>query len=433
MYDIERIKKIIKECDLLPYTGTVTGITGQIVESDGPSCRVGDLTRVVNTDNSAEVLCEVAGFKNNRLILMPYDDVGLISPGARVEKCERGNKAPVSLAMTGRILDALGRPIDKKGPLIPEEFYDLNRTPPDPMDRLPVNKPIKTGIKAIDGLLTMGEGQRIGLFAGSGVGKSTLLGMIAKKSQADINVIGLIGERGREVREFIDRDLGEAGLKKSIVIVATSDTPAVLRMKAALLATTVAEFFRDKGKRVMLMIDSLTRYAMAVRDMGLAIGELPVARGYTPSLYPLLAKLLERAGNSDKASITAIYTVLVEDDEMNEPVTDNTRAILDGHVVLSRTLASANHYPAINVLSSISRIMPGIVTQGHLELAGSIRNMMAEYEKIKDLIAIGAYKKGINPSSDKAIDKRDAINAFLRQGTNDETVYDDITLLMSKI
>jgi flagellum-specific ATP synthase len=353
------------------------------------------------------------------MLLMPFDTLSGIGPGSRVESTGMPFSIPVGMGLKGRILDGLGSPIDGKGPIDAENFYNIDGKVSNPLFRPRIKERITLGVKAFDGLLSCGRGQRIGIFAGSGVGKSTLLGMIARNASADVNVIGLVGERGREVRDFIEKDLKEDGMKKSVVVVATSDRPAMARLKCAMVSTTIAEYFRDKGMSVMLMMDSLTRFAMAQREIGLATGEAPVSRGYTPSIFAIMPQLLERTGNFETGSITGIYTVLVEGDDMNEPIADTVRGILDGHVVLSRALAMKNHFPAIDVLKSISRLMPEVVSREHLDLAGQMRNLMATYENYSDLIGIGAYKSGSNPEVDKAINYHDKIEDFLKQWVDD--------------
>lgn len=430
--DFSKYENIIKGTNTIKYFGNVTNIIGQTILSKGPKSKIGDLCKIIS-DNNNDLLCEVIGFNGENILLTPYGEIDGISPEDKVIKYENSLTIPVGENLIGRIVDALGNPIDNKGPILGDDYYSINKNPPNPLDRMRIKKPLYVGIKAIDSLLTIGQGQRMGIFAGSGVGKSTLLGMIARKSEADINVIGLIGERGREVKEFIEKDLGEEGLKKTILVVTTSDKPAILRMKASLVATTIAEYFRDQGKNVMLMIDSLTRYAMATREVGLAAGELPVSHGYTSSMSSKLAKLLERTGNSEKGSITAIYTILVEGDEMNEPVADTARGILDGHIVMSRKLASINHYPAIDVLNSVSRVMPDIVSRNHFENAGKIQRLIAGYNKVEDLINIGAYQQGNNHFADIAIDRIDMINDFLTQDMYNVCKTDETFEMMEKI
>ena len=356
---------------------------------------------------------------------MPYGDLEGIGPGSKVLLTNRKFMVSVGLGLIGRILDGFGNPLDGKGHVEAQEWTTLSNMPPHPLNRQRIQTPLVLGIRAIDGLLTCGRGQRLGIFSGSGVGKSTLLGMIARNTRADVNVIALIGERGREVREFIEKDLKEEGLQRSVLVVATSDQPPLVRLRAAFVATAIAEFFRSRGMDTLLMMDSLTRFAMAQREIGLAIGEPPVSRGYPPSVYSILPKLLERVGRSEKGSITGLYTVLVDGDDFNEPVSDAARGILDGHIVLSRDLANRNHYPAIDVLSSVSRLMPDIVSTEHYQAAARIKTLMAEYTEARDLINIGAYRRGSNPDIDKAIEKMPEINKFLQQTVGDMTDFDD--------
>jgi flagellum-specific ATP synthase len=372
----------------------------------------------------------VVGFRDSKVLLMPLGDMAGVSPGSLVVASDAVLRAGVGKDMTGRVLDGLGYPIDGKGPFKPEKYYPVDNEPPHPLNRKRITDPLPLGIKAIDGLLTVGKGQRLGIFAGSGVGKSTLLGMIARNTRADVNVIALIGERGREVREFIEKDLGEEGLSRSVVVVATSDQPALLRLKGAFIATAIAEYFRDLGKDVLLMMDSLTRFAMAQREVGLAAGEPPVSRGYTPSVFGIMPRLLERAGNSEKGSITGLYTVLVDGDDFTEPVTDTARSVLDGHIVLSRSLANRNQYPAIDVLASVSRVMPDIITDQHKEAAAEVKKALAVYRDAEDLINIGAYVSGSNEKIDYAISLIDKINGFIRQLVEERYDFDDVLGLL---
>ena len=377
------------------------------------------------------VLAEVVGFKEGKVLLMPYDKVEGIGPGSSVENTGAPLKVKVDDSLLGKTLNGLGRP--DTGELLTGREYDVEASPPDPMSRKIISEVLPLGVKAVDGLITVGKGQRIGIFAGSGVGKSTLMGMFARNTKADINVIALIGERGREVREFIERDLGPEGMKRSVVVVATSDRPALERKKAAQTATAIAEYFRDQGKDVLLMMDSMTRFSMAQREIGLASGEPPVSRGYPPSVYSEMPKLLERAGCSDRGSITGLYTVLVDGDDFNEPITDTARSILDGHIMLNRKLAHKNHYPAIDILQSISRCMSQIATREHKQLSGRMKNVMATYNEAEDLINIGAYKSGSNPEIDYAIGKIQAVNQFLLQDVNDKFSFDETVEMMKSI
>lgn len=405
--------------------GKVTKIVGLTIESVGPDAKLNDLCRIIiDQDRQQSVMAEVVGFRDKRLLLMPYENVEGIGVGCIVENTEHPLSVLVGDHVLGHILDGIGRPTDGDAFLEGEE-YPVEAQPPDPMRRKIIDEVLPLGVKAVDGLITVGKGQRIGIFAGSGVGKSTLLGMFARNTKADVNVIALIGERGREVREFIERDLGPEGMKRSVVVVATSDKPALIRNKAAKTATAVAEYFRDQGKDVLLMMDSLTRFSMAQREIGLASGEPPVTRGYPPSVYSEMPKLLERAGTSEVGSITGLYTVLVDGDDFNEPITDTARSILDGHIMLSRRLGHKNHYPAIDILQSISRVMSTIATSEHKELAGKLKNVLATYNEAEDLINIGAYKNGSNREIDYAIQKIQAVNEYLCQGTEEKFQFEE--------
>ena len=401
-------------------TGTISQITGLTVESTGPNVRLGDICQIFPSySGSAPVLAEVVGFRESRLLLMPFGAVSGIGLGDKVVATNRQFLVDMSPEMKGRVLDALGKPMDGKGALPSHMKYGIDNDPPNPLMRRRIKDVMETGVKAIDSLLTLGGGQRMGIFAGSGVGKSTLLGMLARNAVADVNVITLIGERGREVLDFIEKDLREEGLKKSVLVVATSDQPALLRLKSAMVGTAVAEYFRDQGCNVLLMMDSLTRFAMAQREIGMAVGEPPVSHGYPPSVFAKLPRLLERSGTSQSGSITAIYTVLVDGDDMNEPISDAVRGILDGHIILSRELAASNHYPPIDVLHSVSRLMPDITEEEHYRMAGTLKGMLATYNEARDLINIGAYKPGSNPTIDRAIKLRPKINEMLRQGMSE--------------
>lgn len=420
----EGIIQQIKDSDTLSRTGKIENIIGMSIEASGGRGAIGDICRIYSAESNSQVLAEVVGFKNEHTLLMPYHNMSGLAPGSFVRNTRRRLQLQVGDFLRGRIINAMGKPIDGKGDFPEGEAYYVDSPYINPLTRPPIREQIEFGIRAIDSTLTIGKGQRIGIFAGSGVGKSTLMGMIAKNVKADINVIALVGERGREVLEFVQKDLGEEGMRRSILVVATSDQPAMLRMKCPSVATAIAEYFRDRGMDVLLMMDSLTRFAMAQREIGLAVGEPPVARGYTPSIYAELPKLLERSGNFERGSITGVYTVLVEGDDTNEPIADTVRGILDGHIVLSRKLANANHFPAIDVSASISRLMVEIVSKEHNQLAGELRNILSIYEKNEDLLAIGAYKAGTNPKLDNAIEKIDKINAFLMQGINESFTYE---------
>lgn len=423
----------LKEQDFSKKYGKVSKIVGLTIESIGPDAKLNDVCRILSNDpESPDVMAEVVGFKDKRLLLMPFETVEGIGPNCMVENTGDILRVKVGEGLLGKIVDGLGRCIDNTE-IEDGEAYSVEAPPPDPMERVIISDILSLGVKAVDGLITVGKGQRIGIFAGSGVGKSTLMGMFARNTRADINVIALIGERGREVREFIERDLGEEGMKRSVVVVATSDKPALIRNKAAKTATAIAEYFRDKGKDVLLMMDSLTRFSMAQREIGLASGEPPVTRGYPPSVYSEMPKLLERAGNGNQGSITGLYTVLVDGDDFNEPITDTARSILDGHIMLSRKIAHKNHYPAIDVLQSISRVMSQIATGEHKKMAGQIKNIMATYNEAEDLINIGAYKRGSNKNIDFAMDKIDKVNEFLIQGVDEKFVFEDELKLMSDI
>lgn len=405
--------------------GKVVNVVGLTIESAGPDARLGDVCRIIpnGKEEAAPIMAEVVGFKDKKTLLMPYDAVDGISLGSMVENTNEPMMVKVSKELLGMTLDGLGRPID--GSRIRGTRYPIEATAPDPMSRAIIDEVLPLGVKAVDGLMSVGKGQRIGIFAGSGVGKSTLMGMFARNTKADINVIALIGERGREVREFIERDLGEEGMRRSVVVVATSDRPALERNKAAKTATAIAEYFRDQGKDVLLMMDSLTRFSMAQREIGLASGEPPVTRGYPPSVYSEMPKLLERAGRSSKGSITGLYTVLVDGDDFNEPITDTARSILDGHIMLNRRLAHKNHYPAIDVLQSISRCMSQIATKEHRQAAGKLKNVLATYNEAEDLINIGAYKHGSNPDIDYAIQMNKIVNEYLCQDVEEKVEFED--------
>ena len=424
--NINKFHRILRRVDPLEYGGRVTKIVGLTIESNGPTTRMGDVCKVFSYKGNKFIEAEVVGFKDQRVLLMPYGKVDGIGLGSRVISTNMAFQVPVGEQIVGRVLDALGNPIDEKGPIETKRYYPVENEPPKPLSRSRIKEALPLGVKAIDGLLTTGRGQRMGIFAGSGVGKSTLLGMIARNTVADINVIALVGERGREVKDFIEKDLGPEGLRKSVLVVATSDQPAMMRLKCAMVGTAIAEYFRDRGYNVLLLMDSLTRFAMAQREIGMAVGEPPISRGFPPSVYAILPKLLERSGTSDKGSITGLYTVLVEGDDMNEPISDTVRGILDGHIILSRALASANQYPAIDVLGSVSRVMCDIVSPEHFVNAGFVKNKLAVYREAQDLINIGAYKKGSNPEIDEAIALNGQINGFLRQGIDEKAAFSDI-------
>lgn len=421
----EQVIQQIKDGDMLSRTGKIENIVGMSIEASGGRGAIGDICRIYSAESNSQVLAEVVGFKSDRMLLMPYQNMNGLAPGSFVRNTGRRLRLQVGDFLRGRIINAMGKPIDGLEPFPEGDSYYVDSPYINPLTRPPIRERVDFGVRAIDSTLTIGKGQRIGIFAGSGVGKSTLMGMIAKNVKTDINVIALVGERGREVLEFVQKDLGEEGMRRSVLVVATSDQPTMLRMKCPSVATAIAEYFRDQGKDVLLMMDSLTRFAMAQREIGLAVGEPPVARGYTPSIYAELPKLLERSGNFERGSITGVYTVLVEGDDTNEPIADTVRGILDGHIVLSRKLANANHFPAIDVSASISRLMVEIVSPKHRELASKLRDILSVYEKNEDLLSIGAYKAGTNPRLDYAISKIDQINAFLMQGINESFSYDE--------
>lgn len=428
--DFEALRSAVKQADLYRYEGKIEKIIGMTIEASGPVCNIGDVCRIFKKGAEDYIYAEVVGFNNGKVMLMPYTDIEGIGPGSIVDNT--GDKLAVDVGpeLVGRIINAIGQPIDGKGEIKTIERYSIAGEPVNPLTRPRIEDIIPFGVKAIDGLLTIGRGQRMGIFAGSGVGKSTLLGMIAREVEADINVIALVGERGREVLEFIERDLGEKGMARSVLVIATSDQPAMMRNKCPMTATAIAEYFKDQGLNVLLMMDSLTRYAMAQREIGLAVGEAPIARGYTPSIYTAMPKLLERAGNFEKGSITGIYTVLVEGDDTNEPISDTVRGIIDGHIILSRKVAARNHYPAIEVLESVSRLMSEIADKEQKDVAAKMRNLLSTYYANYDLVSIGAYKKGTNPALDEALKKIDKINAFLQQATDEAFSYEETVQML---
>lgn len=412
--------------------GHITRVVGLIIESQGPEVSIGELCLIKHQDRT--VRAEVVGFDDSKVLLMPIGDMEGITPGARVVATGEHMSVKVGEELLGQVVNGLGKPIHhNNGPMPGLIDMPLKAQPPDPLSRERITEPMALGIRSIDGLITCGRGQRIGIFAGSGVGKSTLMGMAARNTDADINVIGLVGERGREVLDFLERDLGQEALEHSVVVVATSDKPALVRVKAAHVTTAIAEYFRDQGYDVLLMMDSITRVAMAWREVGLAIGEPPTTRGYPPSVYAELPKLLERTGTNDRGSITALYTVLVEGDDFNEPISDTVRGILDGHILLSRELASRNHYPAVDVLESVSRVMPEVSSPEHLKAAGELKKLLADYREAEDLINIGAYQAGSNPSVDRAIDKIELIDNFLRQDMKEKTEFAETIRRLTEI
>ncbi|GAB4072512.1 flagellar protein export ATPase FliI [Barrientosiimonas marina] len=415
----------IDRTDLFKRYGKILRAVGLMIESRGPEANIGEVCYIHRPSHAPVIMAEVVGFRDETIMLMPYGSISEIGPGSLVESTGKPLTVKVGPGLIGQVINSLGECLD--GSALPKGLtsYLTEQPPPNPLDRPTISEPIQVGVKAIDAMLTVGKGQRIGIFAGSGVGKSTLLGMMARYSTADINVIGLIGERGREVREFIDRELGEEGLKKSVVVVATSDQPALMRVKGAYTATAISEYFRDQGYKVNLLMDSVTRVAMAQREIGLATGEPPTTKGYTPSVFSTLPKLLERTGTSSQGSITAFYTVLVDGDDMNEPIADSVRGILDGHFILDRNLAEQGQFPAISILQSISRVMTSIVTKEHLDAAQQIKELIAAYEENRELIQIGAYKRGTNQAIDRAITYHPKIQAYLKQGTDDYYAMDE--------
>lgn len=424
MMNTDDLLTTIKQADSFKRYGKVQGVVGLMIESLGPAANMGDVCIIHHVSAFHKTIyAEVVGFNNEKLVLMPYTEVAEIGPGSLVESTDNPLTIKVGRSLIGYTIDALGFPLDKSPLPKGLKTYLTEQAPPNPMERPPITDPIQVGVKAIDTMLTVGRGQRIGIFAGSGVGKSTLLGMIARNSSADVNVIALIGERGREVREFIEKDLGDEGLRKSVVIVATSDQPALMRIKGAYTATAISEYFRSLGLNVNLMMDSVTRVAMAQREIGLAVGEPPTTKGYTPSVFATLPKLLERTGTDEHGTITAFYTVLVDGDDMNEPIADAVRGILDGHFVLDRKLAEKGQYPAINILKSVSRVMNQIVESRDLQAAQELRSLLAVYEENNELIQIGAYKHGTNQQIDQAISFYPAIQEFLKQGILESPTY----------
>lgn len=430
--DLNKYNRVTNE-SFFRVKGKVVNVVGLTIESKGPQAKLGDVCHIYTgmEEQIKPALAEVVGFKEGKVLLMPYDNVEGIGPGSSVENTGTSLRVRVDDSLLGKTLNGLGE-ADGEQPLTGKD-YPVEAPAPDPMARKIIADVLPLGVKAVDGLITVGKGQRIGIFAGSGVGKSTLMGMFARNTKADINVIALIGERGREVREFIERDLGAEGMARSVVVVATSDRPALERKRAAQTATAIAEYFRDQGKDVLLMMDSLTRFCMAQREIGLASGEPPVSRGYPPSVYSELPKLLERAGCDDKGSITGLYTVLVDGDDFNEPITDTARSILDGHIMLNRKLAHKNHYPAIDVLQSISRCMSQIAEREHKAVSGKLKNVLATYNEAEDLINIGAYKSGSNPDIDYAIGKIRAVNQFLWQGVDEKFTFEQTVELMKSL
>lgn len=421
----QRYITAVERADVIKLNGRVTQVVGLVIESTGPNVCMGEVCLIKPRGTSPAVFAEVVGFKDSKVQLMPFDELGGIGPGCEVIATGAPLKVPVDRRYLGRVLNGLGEPIDGQPPVPnPEAYYSTYNSPPNPLSRPRISKPLVTGVRAMDGLITIGKGQRVGIFSGSGVGKSTLLGMIARNTKADVNVIGLVGERGREVSEFIERDLGPEGLKRSVVVVATGDQSSLIRLKGALVATSIAEYFRDLGLDVILMMDSVTRFAKAQREIGLAVGEPAAQRGYTPSVFAILPKLLERAGTSKKGSITGLYNVLVDGDDIDEPISDTVRGILDGHIVLTRKLAAQNHYPAISVLDSISRLMTEITEKEHLGIANKFKSTLATYMEAQDLINIGAYVDGSNQAIDYAKGMYPKMCDYLKQGVMEKTTFE---------
>ncbi len=429
----DELAQLLGEVDTIRRLGRVRQTIGLIIESDGPPARVGELCHIHTDDERAPILAEVVGFRDNRLLMMPFGDTEQIRVNSEVVATGEPMRLAVGPTMLGRVLDGLGRPIDDLGPVPAEEFYPISSAPPPPMTRRRITEPLPLGIRALDGLITCGKGQRLGIFAGSGVGKSILLGMIARNTKADINVIALVGERGRELREFIDLALGPEGLQRSVVVAVTSDKSPLIRLRGAYVATAIAEYFRDRGADVLLMMDSVTRFAWAQREVGLAVGEPPTRGGYTPSVFAKLPQLLERSGMAGTGSITGLYTVLVEGDDLTEPVADAVRSILDGHVVLSRDLATRNHYPAVDVLQSVSRLMPQITSEQQRQAAGCVRKLLADYDEAEDLINLGAYQHGSNPAVDDAIRLRQPLLELLQQSADERVEFADTLARMQQL
>ena len=423
----------IENARTVKHFGKVTQVVGLVIESAGPAISIGRICQIENFDNGTKVKAEVVGFRDDRILLMPLGPISGITPGAIVTSTFEQLRVPVGKELIGRVVGGLGQPIDGKGSITTSVTRSVNHQPIPPLQRRRIEEPLRTGIRVVDLTATIGKGQRMGIFSGSGVGKSVTLGMMARGSKADVNVVALIGERGREVREFIERDLGPEGMKNTVMVAVTSDQPALIRVKGAMVATTIAEYFRDQGMDVMLMMDSLTRIAMAQREIGIAIGEPPTTKGYTPSVFALLPGLLERAGISSRGSVTGLYTVLVEGDDFNEPISDAVRSIIDGHVALSRKLASLNQYPAVDVLDSISRLMKDVATEEEKRLAGEVRELMSAYREAEDLINIGAYVRGSNPRIDRAISKMDDLNGFFRQGIFEKADHEESRSRLAEI
>ena len=426
-YITQVLERAVEDALVVETKGKVVQVVGTIIKAAVPGVKIGEVCLLRNPWEDYETQAEVVGFTKDAVLLSALGQMVGISAQTEVIPTRRVHMVPVGNSLLGRVLDGLGRPLDfdKKGPLHPEGYYPVYASPPSPLERRIISKPISLGIRALDGMLTVGEGQRMGIFAAAGGGKSTLLASIIRNTEAEVSVLALIGERGREVREFIEKDLGEEGLKRAVVICSTSDRSSMERLKAAYVATAIAEYYRDQGKKVLLMMDSVTRFGRAQREIGLAAGEPPTRRGFPPSVFSELPKLMERAGNSKKGSITALYTVLVEGDDMTEPIADETRSILDGHIILSRKLAQLNHYPAIDILASISRCQNAIIPKDHKAAASKLREILAKYQEVELLLKIGEYKRGSDATTDEAIEKIDRVNAFLCQGLAERPQYDD--------
>ena len=433
MFNKDKFLGSIDDVKTIKEIGKVTEITGLIIETDGPESSIGDLCYIYKKNSENPIWAEVVGFKENKILLMPLGSMDGVQPGAFVLNTGEPMKIKVGNQLLGRVLDGLGNPIDSLGEISSQCYVSTSAKPINPLKRARIDSPLSLGIKSVDGFITVGKGQRMGIFAGSGVGKSTTMAMMAKNTSADINVIALIGERGREVREFIEKNLGPEGMKRTVVVAATSEQPDLVKIKAAFVATSIAEYFRDQGHDVLFMLDSVTRISMAQRVVGLSAGEPPAMKGYTPSVFAIMPQLMERAGCNDKGSITALYTVLVEGDDFNEPISDTARSILDGHIMLSRDLAHRNHYPAVDVLQSISRVMGDVTTKEHRDAAAKVRSWLAVYRKNEDLINIGAYVKGSDPACDEAIRRMNSINEFLCQSTADKFEYENIIADLIKL
>ncbi|MDR3317117.1 MAG: type III secretion system ATPase SctN [Puniceicoccales bacterium] len=431
----EALDERIRDASLVKVKGKVLQVVGTIIRASAPSVKIGELCRLKTPWEDGELMAEVVGFSKQDALLTPLGELTGISAATEVIPTGKVHMFPVGDELIGRVLDGMGNPLDvkTKGPLRTKKFYPVYADPPNALTRNPIDKPLPLGVRALDGLLTCGEGQRMGIFAAAGGGKSTILGQIIRGTAADINVLALVGERGREVREFIEKDLGEEGMRRTVLVISTSDRTPMERLKASYGATAIAEYFRDQGKKVLLMMDSVTRFARALREIGLAAGEPPTRRGFPPSVFATLPKLMERAGQSEKGSITALYTILVEGDDMTEPIADESRSILDGHIVLSRKLGAANHYPAIDVLASVSRVMNAITSKEHKQAAGKLRNMLAKYQEVELLIRIGEYKKGNDKETDEAIERIDAINGFLRQGLQEKDTFEQTVKKMQQV